>query len=156
MAKIMTPDQLADHFLDKFDSYNAGEKATDGVFSIPQIQQIVNTIMAEPIGMTEYFCVCTALVESKAMERYHGEHAIVVDALKNFNGVMMTLLIPALGYAMQENQKMINKGLGKIASDLTTTEVKNKGADAINMDPDVLFKNLDFKLPDWQYIPPDR
>ena len=145
----VTPEELADTFLEKYKLYEIGQLPQGGeIFSDRQISAIVNTIQADYDGMLSFFAAVQTIIVAKILdERGEDNHKEVAMCLIQYNNCITGFWIPTLHIALAppETQAMMREQYEKYVA---LKRVRD------NVDP---FENLDFKMPNpFQDGDPDK
>jgi hypothetical protein len=127
--------EVANQFLNQYEAFQHGAMIGT-VFTDEQMAAMISAIKTHPEEMCLFFLNAGVVISETTYEQT-GDYKDVYQALGHYDSVVTSLLVRVV-HILQNN-----------GANAEMTVPKNKVPPQYTNDHDILFRNLDFKLPDW-------
>ena len=133
MTKILTPEILAETFVERFEEFRStGSISTATTYSPEQAASIIKGIRQDPNNMLEFFHQVYVVVETMLIDKYT-DPADVRAGLHQLFSIHHSLFLPVIQALLFENEMMIQR-------------INNTVAPPDPVDLNQVFSNLDFDI----------
>ena len=104
--RILTPDVVADTFIEAFDLFNKEGQLDAPVFSDEMTGNLLIGIRQDPKSMVAFFIQTSWFIKNKMDEREGENSQMSINALTQYQSVMFSWLIRPMSACMRDNLEM--------------------------------------------------
>lgn len=141
--KIITPDVVAQMFLDRYEDYREG-KLDRAVFDSTTANAMLMTVKESPREMVAFYIQAGYMIKASLDSEYGENSDVAVNGLAQYQSVVFAFLIPLLSMALNSNDTLLRNTMPEI------DEFEDGPLPVPQGDPSEVFKNIEgFILDEW-------